>query len=167
MVPERGIAHLWYLLASKAAVRGFVFVSDVPSHTGRGGEGALTLVTRKLLQTLYNKKTPKPLATSIHLWLYPKTKRVVDVPDLAMLFSHVGNVVFPVRVACVARRALPAGGGLQLLRLHFLFAPRLVSLRALRLHRRPRTRGSRRRWRQLLFWDGSLMGLMNKGGVKL
>lgn len=31
-----------------------MFVSDVASQTGGGGEGALTLVTRKLLQSLHN-----------------------------------------------------------------------------------------------------------------
>lgn len=64
-------------LAAKATIQDFVFVPDVTSQTGRGGEGALTLVTRKLLQSL------------------------------AMLFSHMGNVIFPVWVACVARRTLP------------------------------------------------------------
>lgn len=43
-----------YSLAAEAAAHDFVFVSDVTSHTGGGGEGALTLVTRKLLQILHN-----------------------------------------------------------------------------------------------------------------
>lgn len=46
-----------YSLAAKATIRDFVFVSDVTSQTGRGGEGALTLVTRKLLQFLHNTNT--------------------------------------------------------------------------------------------------------------
>lgn len=36
-------------LATKAAVCPFVLVSDVASQTGRGREGILTLVARKLL----------------------------------------------------------------------------------------------------------------------
>lgn len=41
-------------LAAKATICGFVFVSDVTSQTGGGGEGALALVTWKLLQSLHN-----------------------------------------------------------------------------------------------------------------
>lgn len=41
-------------LAAKTPICGFVFVSDVTSQAGGGGEGALTLVTRKLLQSLHN-----------------------------------------------------------------------------------------------------------------
>ena len=43
-----------YSLAAKATIHDFVFVSDVTSQTGGGGEGALTLVTGKLLQRLHN-----------------------------------------------------------------------------------------------------------------
>lgn len=46
-----------YSLAAKATIQDFVFVPDVTSQTGRGGEGALTLVTRKLLQSLHNTNT--------------------------------------------------------------------------------------------------------------
>lgn len=46
-----------YSLAAKATIHDFVFVSDVTPHTGGGGEGALTLVTRKLLQSLHNTNT--------------------------------------------------------------------------------------------------------------
>lgn len=45
-----------YSLAAKATICDFVFVSDVTSHAGRGCEGALTLVTRKLLKSLHNSK---------------------------------------------------------------------------------------------------------------
>lgn len=44
-------------LAAKATTPGFVFVSEVSSHAGGGGEGALTLVARKLLQILHNTTT--------------------------------------------------------------------------------------------------------------
>lgn len=43
---------MWYSLAAEAAICDFVFVPDVTPHTGGGGEGALALVTRKLLQRL-------------------------------------------------------------------------------------------------------------------
>lgn len=46
--------NMEYSLAAKATICDFVFVSDVTSQTGGGGEGALTLVTRKLLQSLHN-----------------------------------------------------------------------------------------------------------------
>ena len=59
--------NLGYSLAAEAAAPDFVFVSDVTSHTGGGGEGAVALVTRKLLQILHNTES---LSTSIHLKLY-------------------------------------------------------------------------------------------------
>lgn len=49
--------NVGYSLAAKATVHDFVFVSDVTSQAGGGGEGALTLVTRKLLQNLHNTNT--------------------------------------------------------------------------------------------------------------
>lgn len=60
-------------LATKAAVHGFVLISDVTPQTGGGCEGALTFVAGKLLQ------------------------------NLAVQFTHMGNIVLPVRVARVTR----------------------------------------------------------------
>lgn len=89
---------------------------------------------------------------NIHLWLNLKTNYTSQdstgdggLPDLAMLFSHMGNVVFPVCVACVARRTLPPWGGLHLfclLFLLFIFIRPLLPIRALQLQWRPWTRGS-------------------------
>lgn len=46
--------NVLHSLAAKTTICGFVFVSDVTSQTGGGGEGALTLVAWKLLQSLHN-----------------------------------------------------------------------------------------------------------------
>lgn len=45
-----------YVLAAKAAAHDFVLVSDVASQAGGSGEGALALVTGKLLQGLCSKR---------------------------------------------------------------------------------------------------------------
>ncbi len=49
--------NVGYSRAAKATIHDFVFVPDVTSQTGGGGEGAVTLITRKLLQNLHNTST--------------------------------------------------------------------------------------------------------------
>lgn len=96
-------------LAAKTTICGFVFVSDVTSQTGGGGEGALTLVTRELLQSLHDTsaKTFKAALKNSQCSQIIHFRQTGALPDLAVLISHMMNVVFPVCVACVARCTLP------------------------------------------------------------
>lgn len=57
--------NVGYSLAAKATIHDLVFVSDVTPHAGGGGEGALTLVTRKLLQSLHNTNTKNVIHSCI------------------------------------------------------------------------------------------------------
>lgn len=114
------IQDVGYSLAADATIHDFMFVSDVTSQTGSRGEGALTFVTRKFLQILHNTGTYMSMNTSDDLYMHLKTKWIQS-NYLAMLFSHMGNVVFPVCVTCMAWRTLPPWGGLHPLCFHFLF----------------------------------------------
>lgn len=44
--------NMQHSLATKAPICNFMFVSDVTPQTGGGGKGILTLITRKLFQSL-------------------------------------------------------------------------------------------------------------------
>lgn len=117
-------------LAAKTTICGFVFVSDVTSQTGGGGEGALTLVTWKLLQSLHNKNRK---TTTILLQIEDEERTSIFIlrillltvrvwrTHLAVLLGHMLDVLFPVCVASVARHTLPPRGGLRPLFLHRLF----------------------------------------------
>lgn len=64
---DKRMQHVRYSLAAKATIHGFVFVPDVTSQTGGGGKGALTLVTRELLQSLHTTRAQKHKGASHHL----------------------------------------------------------------------------------------------------
>lgn len=82
-----------------------MLISDVTPQTRRGREGILTLVAGKLLQGLRSKSRKniqeEEGKSDVRLFVSAACSY------LAVLFSHMANVDFPVLVALVTEPTLP------------------------------------------------------------